>query len=88
MPFVYRLQKILDFRIRKKEEQLLNSELKANSSNDEYDFFKDFMGEEDTRFDDDLIGMIDEISQDILDEDGKTVLHEITSLKDTYKPAK
>ena len=24
MPFVYRLQKVLDFRIRKKEEQLLN----------------------------------------------------------------
>ena len=53
----------------KQEEAMLNSELENTEESQEDDFFKDFMGNDDVRFgDDDLISMIDEISQDVLDE--------------------
>lgn len=57
----------------KTEEEALNNEL---NSVDEDDFFKDFKGDNDARFgdDDDLMGMIDEISQDVLDEEEQTAL--------------
>lgn len=59
----------VDKDLAKKEEDLLNSELKNSKSNEDDDFFKDFMGNDDVRFgDDDLISMIDEISQDVLDK--------------------
>lgn len=46
----------------KEEEEALN-----NEAIEEDDFFKDFNGEQDSRFeDDDLMSMVDEISQDIL----------------------
>ncbi len=50
------------------EEAELNKEL---NKVEEDDFFKDFVGDNDNRFgtDDDLMGMIDEISQDVLDEE-------------------
>lgn len=51
----------------KTEEKQLNEELE-NKTDD--DFFKDFSGDEDNRFgDDDLMGMIDEISNGVLDEE-------------------
>lgn len=49
----------------KEEEQALNSQ-----PIEEDDFFKDFKGDDDDRFaDDDLMSMVDEISQDILDDE-------------------
>ena len=46
---------------------------KESASVADDDFFKDFTGDDDVRFgDDDLMGMIDEISQDILDEEEQT----------------
>ena len=52
----------------KLEEEALSKELNPA---EEDDFFKDFSGEDDVRFgeDDDLYGMIDEISQDVLGEE-------------------
>ena len=59
----------VDSDLAKSEEQALNSELEKA---EEDDFFNDFSGDEDVRFgDDDLLGMIDEISQDVLDEEEK-----------------
>ena len=59
----------VDSNLAKSEEQALNSELEKE---DEDDFFNDFSGDDDVRFgDDDLLGMIDEISQDVLDEEEK-----------------
>ncbi len=57
----------------KLEEEQLNKEL---SDGEEDDFFKDFAGDEDVRFgeDDDLLGMIDEISQDVLDEEEQKIV--------------
>ena len=58
----------VDDDLAKIEEEQLNSEL---NKVEEDDFFKDFIGEDDARFgdDDDLLGMIDEISQDVLNEE-------------------
>lgn len=58
----------VDDEVAKVEQEALNKEL---NHTDEDDFFKDFVGEDDVRFgdDDDLMGMIDEISQDVLDEE-------------------
>lgn len=57
----------VDDNLAKEEEDALNNEL---TKVDEDDFFNDFNGEDDLRFgDDDLMGMVDEISQDILDEE-------------------
>lgn len=57
----------------KLEEEQLNKEL---SDEEEDDFFKDFAGEDDVRFgeDDDLLGMIDEISQDVLEEEEQKII--------------
>ncbi|MFQ6724273.1 MAG: hypothetical protein ACLRFE_02945 [Clostridia bacterium] len=55
----------------KAEEELLKKEVKDEA---EDDFFKDFVGDNDDRFgDDDLMSMIDEISQDVLDEEDEQV---------------
>ena len=60
----------VDKDLAKKEEELLNNELKASKPSEEDDFFNEFMGNDDVRFgDDDLLGMIDEISQDVLEEE-------------------
>ena len=54
----------------KLEEEALNSK---NINED--DFFNDFDGDDDLRFgDDDLLGMVDEISQDILNEEEENVV--------------
>ncbi len=56
----------------KLEEDALNKEL---DSADTDDFFKDFTGDDDVRFgDDDLLGLVDEISQDVLDEEEQTTM--------------
>ncbi|MBQ7798095.1 MAG: hypothetical protein IJ371_03130, partial [Clostridia bacterium] len=56
----------------KVEEDALNKELGKIEEDD--DFFKDFVGDDDVRFgDDDFMGMIDEISQDVLDEEEQAV---------------
>lgn len=63
----------VDEAVAKTEQEALNKEL--SSIDDEDDFFKDFAGDEDERFgDDDLMGMIDEISQDVLDEEEQNAL--------------
>ncbi|MBQ8522519.1 MAG: hypothetical protein IJ458_02505 [Clostridia bacterium] len=62
----------VDKDLAKEEEEALNNEL---NKIEEDDFFDDFVGEDDVRFgDDDLMGMIDEISQDVLDEEEQTAI--------------
>ncbi len=57
----------------KAEEEALSKELEGA---EEDDFFKDFTGDNDSRFgaDDDLMSMIDEISQDVLDEEQENMI--------------
>ena len=63
----------VDEKLARKEEAQLNQEL--SKADEEDDFFNDFTGEDDVRFgDDDLISMIDEISQDVLEEEEKSTL--------------
>ena len=60
----------VDENLAKIEETQLNKEL---NSADEDDFFKDFVGDNDVRFsDEDFLGMVDEISQDVLNEEEQT----------------
>lgn len=62
----------VDDELAKAEEDALN---KALDTSDDDDFFNDFVGDDDVRFNaDDLMGMVDEISQDILDEEQQTVI--------------
>ena len=62
----------VDEKLARKEEAQLNKDLEDE---DEDDFFNDFSGEDDVRFgDDDLMSMIDEISQDVLDEEEQSAL--------------
>ena len=61
----------VDNDLAKAEKEALDKE--PSNKVEEDDFFDDFTGEDDVRFgDDDLMGMIDEISQDILDEEEQT----------------
>lgn len=61
----------VDNDLAKAEKEALDKE--PSNKVEEDDFFNDFTGEDDVRFgDDDLMGMIDEISQDILDEEEQT----------------
>ena len=62
----------VDEDLAKTEQESLNNEL---NNAEEDDFFKDFVGDDDVRFgDDDLMGMIDEISQDVLDEEEQSTI--------------
>lgn len=63
----------VDENMARTEEDALNNELNGV---DEDDFFKDFKGDNDKRFsdNDDLMGMIDEISQDVLDEEEQSTI--------------
>lgn len=63
----------VDKNLAKQEEQSLNNE--PNKVED--DFFKDFTGDNDSRFDlddEDFMGMIDEISQDVFNEEEQTAM--------------
>ena len=62
----------VDENLAKSEQEELNRSV--NKMEDD-DFFNEFTGDDDVRFnDDDLMGMIDEISQDVLDEEEQTTI--------------